>query len=504
MASLSPCSIALLFWNVVPEAIKCAGLVSKFGEIDRNIYTLLKSHGCTGQVSPNYAPIQDLIVNRSEFADYSVSIPRLFRLTPHQINSARLGCLDICRFHSVCPPATQLCLKIDISQDWLSVKHPCFKQSRCTLKVPKNGSLAKCNKIVNRRVNYEMSKVAYSVLQQHLPVGSGLCLCFNRIFMLVNFLGLCATHRRDINSGKGDVWPGIVEDGDMVSTEGCGTVSGEGLGAVSGEDDGSDGIMTDDASWVVSAQGDRTTSAQGRGIVSAQVQSNLAGPAKGRGIVFAHGSGTVSDEVSGTMSAVGGETLATEVLGTMPSHAQGCVTVSAEVWGTMPTQGGGTVANKVHGTTSAEVSVTMSTVGGGTVATKVRGTMPAQGGGTVGGGTMPAQGAGTVANEVRGTVSADGDGTSLSDLYLVTRDCFETLSRDGSSLSFTTETRCDPLVTDLPCGIVPTGTGPAVVTSMEAAGLAATNMATGGSAVTDLTVGMKRKAALEAHQRLAH
>ena len=394
-------------------------------------------------------------------------------------------------------PATPLFLKLlDISQDWLSVKHPSFKQSRCTLKVPKNGSLAKCNKIVNRRVNYEMSKVAYSVLQQHLPVGSGLCLCFNRTFMLVIFIGLCAKHRRDINTGKGDVWPGIVEDGDMVSAEGCGTVSADGLGAVFGEDDGSGGIMTDDASWVVSALGDGTTSAQGSGIVSAQVQSNLAGSAQGRGIVCAKGSGTVSadggrtvsSEVSGRISAVGGETLATEVRGTMPAHAQG----------------GGTVANEVQGTMSAEVSVTMSTVGGETVASEVHGTMPAQGGGTLATevcGTVSADGDGTVATEVRGT------GASLSDLCLVTRDCLEILSREESSWSFTTETPSEPLVTDLPCGIVPTGTGPAVdVTSMEleAAGLAATNLAAGGAAVTDLTVGMKRKAALEAQQRLVH
>jgi hypothetical protein len=59
-------------------------------------------------------------------------------------------------------------------QDWLSVKHPSFKQKRCPLEDLDKDVLKKCNKPIDRRVTFEMSDIVYSSLSKHLPVGSGL------------------------------------------------------------------------------------------------------------------------------------------------------------------------------------------------------------------------------------------------------------------------------------------------------------------------------------------
>ena len=59
-------------------------------------------------------------------------------------------------------------------QEWLTVKHPCFKQNKCSLKIDEAGSVSrKCNKPLERRVTFKMSRDIYSRHTQHLPVGSG-------------------------------------------------------------------------------------------------------------------------------------------------------------------------------------------------------------------------------------------------------------------------------------------------------------------------------------------
>ena len=130
--------IALLCWNVVPSPNRCSGPCLAIRELDQDVYSVLKSHKCAGQISNKTLSIQDLLLNR---------------LTPHTLDPNRVNTLDICRYHL----------------DWLTVKHPSFKQQRCSVLVEGE----RCNKPIDRRVTPTLSAHSYSSLSTHLPIGSG-------------------------------------------------------------------------------------------------------------------------------------------------------------------------------------------------------------------------------------------------------------------------------------------------------------------------------------------
>ena len=56
------CTISSLCWNVLPPPSKCAGPCLAIGDLDQDVYQLLKSHKCAGTAKK--MTIQDLVVNR--------------------------------------------------------------------------------------------------------------------------------------------------------------------------------------------------------------------------------------------------------------------------------------------------------------------------------------------------------------------------------------------------------------------------------------------------------